>query len=298
MKTILFGTRKSRLAVAQTRIIIDAVQKLHPEYKLEMVPITTAGDTNLKSFAEAGDLNGVKGLFTGALEEALLDGRIDAAVHSLKDLPLTCDERLTVIPCCVRGDHRDVLVLPRGSENNDALAWRNKIGSSSARRRIQILGLYSDAQTVPVRGNVDTRLEKLDRREYSALILAAAGLKRLDRQDRISRYFSADEITPAPGQGILACQIRADEKPDWLDAIFNPDTEDCATAERIFSAEIGGGCAAPVGAFAEIHENEMLLTGFFALDAEHFVRERISGARNQARELAQKLTEKILRETK
>ncbi len=297
MKTILFGSRRSRLAVAQTRIVMDAVQKLHPEYKLEMVLITTAGDTNLKSFAEAGDPNGVKGLFTGALEEALLDGRIDAAVHSLKDLPLSSDERLTVIPCCARGDHRDVLVLPQGTEN-DKIKWIRKIGSSSSRRRIQILKLYPDAQTVPVRGNVDTRLEKLDRCEYSALILAAAGLKRLGRIGRVSRYFSADEITPAPGQGILACQIRTREKPYWLDAILNPDTEDCATAERIFSARLGGGCATPVGAFAEIHGDEMKLTGFFALDSEHFVREHISGARTEARQLGEKLAEKILKEAK
>ncbi len=297
MKTILFGTRKSRLAVAQTRIVMDAVQKLHPEYELEMVPITTAGDTNLKTFAEANDSAGIKGLFTGALEEALLDGRIDAAVHSLKDLPLSGDERLTVIPCCARGDHRDVLVLPQGTEN-DEIEWTRKIGSSSARRRIQIVGLYPDAQTVPVRGNIDTRLEKLDSGEYSALILAAAGLKRLGCEDRVSRYFSAGEITPAPGQGILACQIRTGEKPDWLDAVLNPDTEDCATAERTFSAVLGGGCAAPVAAFAEIHGNEMRLTGFFALSPDHFWRENISGARTEARQLARKLAEKILKETK
>ncbi len=296
MKTILFGTRASRLALAQTRIVMDAVQKFHPEYKLEVVPITTAGDTNLKTFAPSTDPAGIKGLFTGALEEALLEGKIDAAVHSLKDLPVAANNLLTVIPCCVRGDYRDVLVLPMGTEKN--ARWEKKIGSSSARRRLQILKLCPDAQPLPVRGNVDTRLEKLDRGEYSALILAAAGLKRLGREDRISQYFSADQITPAPGQGILACQIRAGENPDWLDAIFNPDTADCALAERTFSASLGCGCASPVGAFAEIHGMELLLTGFFAPDAQYFVRKRISGARNQARELAQKLAEKILREAK
>ena len=296
MKTLRFGSRTSDLALAQTRLVMDAVGRAHPEYRLELVPIATRGDVDMKPFSEASDTFGIKGLFTRELEEALLDGSIDVAVHSLKDLPAVQDERLPLLACFRRGDPRDVLALPAGAEAmNGAL-----IGCSSARRRLQALDLFEGAEVRPVRGNVGTRLRKLDEGQFSALILAAAGLERLGLRARVSRYFSLDEIVPAPGQGILACQGRAgDKNEDWLDAIFDPDATECARAERACSAALGGGCAAPVGACARLHGGEMKLTGFFADESRGLkLRASLTGRREEARRLGEMLAEKILREAR
>ncbi len=300
MKTLRFGTRKSLLALAQTRIVMDAVKKAHPEYTLELVPLTTTGDVNMKPFSEASDKSGIKGLFTQELEEALLDGRIDVAVHSLKDMPAAQNPRLPLIACFHRDDPRDVLVLPDGADAEHFDPRGSVFGCSSARRRIQILKLFPDAEVRPVRGNVGTRLQKLDAGNFSALVLAAAGLNRLGLAGRIGRYFPVDEIVPAPGQAILACQGReGDEYDEWLGAIFDPDSMDCAIAERTFSACLGGGCASPVGACAEISGTEMKLTGFFAVERSDAGRRgSVAGPRTRARQLGEKLAEKILRETR
>lgn len=296
MKTLRFGSRKSTLALAQTAIIMDAVRKAHPDYNLELVPMTTSGDITMKPFAEVTDKFGIKGLFTQELENALLDGRIDVAVHSLKDVPAVQDPRLPLIAYYHRDDPRDVLVLP--SEKPATLPERPVIGCSSARRRLQVLDLYPNAEIQPVRGNVGTRLRKLDDGDFDALILAAAGLKRLDLAGRINRTFTVEEIIPAPGQGILACQGRAgDEYVDWLDAIDDPDAADCARAERTFSAALGGGCASPVGACARLHGTELSLIGFYA-DESGTVRRRAeaTGSRDHAQQIGEQLASTILRE--
>ena len=295
MKTLRFGSRKSALALAQTHMVMDAIAKAHPDYRLELVPMVTTGDINMKPFSEATDKFGIKGLFTQELEEALLDGRIDVAVHSLKDVPAVQDERLPLIAYFQREDPRDALVLPEG----DAKMQGKVIGCSSARRRLQLLDLFGNDEVIlPVRGNVNTRLRKLDERQFSALTLAAAGLKRLKLGSRIYRYFSTREIIPAPGQGILACQGRAGgEYAEWIESIHDPLSTDCATAERTFSITLGGGCASPVGAYAEISGNEMRLTGFFADESRGIkLRNSITGTREDARGLGERLAEKILKE--
>lgn len=295
MKKIRFGSRKSALALAQTRLIMEAVKKAHPEYTLELVPMITTGDVNMKPFSEASDKFGIKGLFTQELEEALLRGDIDIAVHSLKDVPAVQDPRLPLVAYYHRDDPRDAMALPSGCDSFDAAA-ETVIGCSSARRRLQVLELFKDIEVRPVRGNVGTRLKKLDDRQFSALILAAAGLKRLGMENRIARYFSIDEIIPAPGQGILACQGRAgDEYDEWLSAIADADTTDCAVAERTFSIALGGGCASPVGACARLYGNELKLSGFFADESKGFkCRDSIAGPRSQARELAEQLAKRVL----
>ena len=296
MKRLRFGSRKSALALAQTHMVMDAVKRAHPDYELELVPMVTTGDVNMKPFSDVTDKFGIKGLFTQELEEALLNGTIDVAVHSLKDVPAMQDERLPIIAYFRREDPRDALVLPEGDETIKGRV----IGCSSARRRIQLNEIFADFEILPVRGNVNTRLRKLDERQFSALTLAAAGLKRLGLDGRIYRYFSIEEVIPAPGQGILACQGRAGgEYDEWLDAIHDTLSTDCALAERTFSIALGGGCASPVGAYARVSGSEMALFGFFADEAKGIeTRASLTGERSQAQKLGEMLAEKILRETR
>ena len=290
-RVIRFGSRKSALAVAQTRILMDAVAAAHPELEVELVTMTTTGDVNMKPFSEASDKFGIKGLFTQELEEALKSGEIDVAVHSLKDVPMYANEELPIVAYSARGDARDALVLP---ENVDEIDENLPLGCSSARRRLQLAKLFPNMRVEPVRGNVNTRLRKLDEGQFSALVLAAAGLQRVGLGERISRYFSTDEMIPAPGQGILACQGRAGEGYEYLDAVRCDAAACCARAERGFSAELGGGCTAPVGAYAEIIGGELTLHGFYADEAEGIYREgRACGRPEDAEELARGLARRL-----
>ena len=290
-RVIRFGSRKSALAVAQTRILMDAVAAAHPELEVELVTMTTTGDVNMKPFSEASDKFGIKGLFTQELEEALKSGEIDVAVHSLKDVPMYANEELPIVAYSARGDARDALVLPEGAGEIDE---KLPLGCSSARRRIQLAKLFPKLRVEPVRGNVNTRLRKLDEGQFSALVLAAAGLQRVGLGERISRYFTADEMIPAPGQGILACQGRAGESYEYLDAVRCEAAACCARAERGFSAELGGGCTAPVGAYAEIIDGELTLHGFYADEAEGIYREgRACGRPENAEELARGLARRL-----
>lgn len=290
-RVIRFGSRKSALAVAQTRILMDAVAAAHPELEVELVTMTTTGDVNMKPFSEASDKFGIKGLFTQELEEALKSGEIDIAVHSLKDVPMYANEELPIVAYSARGDARDALVLPEGVGEIDE---NLPLGCSSARRRLQLAKLFPNMRVEPVRGNVNTRLRKLDEGQFSALVLAAAGLQRVGLGGRISRYFTTDEMIPAPGQGILACQGRAGESYDYLDAVRCEAAACCARAERGFSAELGGGCTAPVGAYAEIIGGELTLHGFYADEAEGIYREgRACGRPEDAEELARGLARRL-----
>lgn len=290
-RVIRFGSRKSALAVAQTRILMDAVAAAHPELEVELVTMTTTGDVNMKPFSEASDKFGIKGLFTQELEEALKSGEIDVAVHSLKDVPMYANEELPIVAYSARGDARDALVLPDGVKEIDE---NLPLGCSSARRRIQLAKLFPQLRVEPVRGNVNTRLRKLDEGQFSALVLAAVGLQRVGLGERISRYFTADEMIPAPGQGILACQGRAGESYEYLDAVRCEAAACCARAERGFSAELGGGCTAPVGAYAEIIDGELTLHGFYADEAEGIYRDgRACGRPEDAEELARGLARRL-----
>lgn len=290
-RVIRFGSRKSALAVAQTRILMDAVAAAHPELEVELVTMTTTGDVNMKPFSEASDKFGIKGLFTQELEEALKSEEIDIAVHSLKDVPMYANEELPIVAYSARGDARDAIVLPEGAGEIDETL---PLGCSSARRRLQLAKLFPQLRVEPVRGNVNTRLRKLDEGQFSALVLAAAGLQRVGLGERISRYFTTDEMIPAPGQGILACQGRAGESYEYLDAVRCEAAACCARAERGFSAELGGGCTAPVGAYAEIIDGELTLHGFYADEAEGIYREgRACGRPEDAEELARGLARRL-----
>ncbi len=289
-RVIRFGSRKSLLAVAQTNILINILKSSHPELDAELVTMETTGDRNMKPFSEASDKFGIKGLFTQELEEALRDGRIDIAVHSLKDMPMLCGGDLPIVAMAKRGDPEDALVIPRDCTE----APEGSIGCSSSRRRLQISKIFPNRSVEPVRGNVITRLRKLDEHGYAMLVLAAAGLKRIDLEGRIQRRLSVDEMVPAPGQGVLACQGREGEDYSYLDALRDSETEICANCERAFSAALGGGCTSPVGAYAELTGDKILLRGFYA-DEEKGIFEKgtMSGSVRDAREIAARLAEKL-----
>ena len=199
---IIIGSRESKLALLQSEMVRDYIKEKNPEMEVEILTMKTTGDIILDRTL---DKVGGKGLFVKELDKALMDGRSILSVHSLKDMPMEVPEELPLLAFSRREDPRDVLVLPEGVSELDK---SKPLGCSSLRRTLQLKKLYPDMEVKSIRGNLQTRLRKLDEGQYSALILAAAGLKRLGLESRINRYFTADEIIPAAGQGILAVQGR------------------------------------------------------------------------------------------
>ncbi len=255
MSVIRVGSRESRLAVIQAELVMDAIRRQDPAAELELVTMKTTGDRILDRTL---DRVGGKGLFVKELDTALLEGRVDLTVHSLKDLPMEPHPDLPVIAFPRRADPRDVLVLPAGVAELDL---SRPIGCASRRRKLQLERLFPGVEVLPVRGNVQTRLAKLDGGEYGALVLAAAGLERLGLSDRAARYFTPEEMLPAAGQGILAVQARAGETFPWTGALNDAAAEACARAERAFVRVLDGGCSSPVAAYARLSGEELLLAG-------------------------------------
>ena len=282
MRTIRIGTRGSLLALAQTKIISDAIKRTWPDVNIDIVKITTTGDKNMSPFSS--DPMGIKSMFTLELEHALMNREIDFAVHSLKDMPANINPALPIVAYSKRADPRDALVL---TQNSTSLG---EFGSSSLRRRLQLERLYPDAKIIPIRGNITTRLKRLDDGEYSGLVLAVSGLERLGLSHRISRVFSPDEIMPAPGQGILACQGRADSNYDYLACVNDSESRDSALAERAFSRALNAGCNVPAGALAEIDGENITLKGLYA-GGGTLRRACLYGSRADAEILGQKLAE-------
>ena len=274
MKKLRAGSRESRLAVIQTELVMEAIRTQDPDCEIELVTMKTTGD---KILDRTLDKVGGKGLFVKELDAALLDGRVDFTVHSCKDLPMDLDPRLPLAGFSRRADPRDVLVLPEGVTELDP---EKPIGCASARRALQLKKLFPGQPIAPVRGNVITRLAKLDSGQYAALVLAAAGLKRLDLEGRITRYFSTDEMIPAAGQGILAVQVRSGEDTDYLAAFLDRDGTDCATAERAFVRRLDGGCSSPVAAFATVEGETLTLRGMDITSAGEPIFDTITGPRS------------------
>lgn len=291
MKKIRIGSRDSALAVAQTQLVIQEIKRIYPELLIELVTMKTTGDKILsKNLNEIGG----KGLFVKELDEALLSGRVDYTVHSLKDMPMEVNSELPVLAYLEREDPRDVLVLPQPlvKENSPVI----KVGSSSLRRKLQFKKLYPEAEFSLARGNIVTRLRKLDEGAYSSLILAAAGLKRIGLKNRISRYFSVEEMLPPAGQGILAVQGRKGEESFLLE-IDCPDSRDAATAERSFVSALNGGCSSPVAAYAQIHSHELKLSGLYYDEVSgKFSVSSAIGERENADRIGRYLAEKMKRE--
>ena len=260
------GSRESRLAVIQSRMVMEAIAKAEPAAELELVTMKTTGD---KILDKTLDKIGGKGLFVRELDQALREERVDFTVHSLKDMPMEVPEDLPLAAFSSREDPRDVLVLPEGTTEID----RSKpIGCSSRRRQLQLKKLFPDMAIEPVRGNVQTRLAKLEAGQFSALVLAAAGLKRLGLEERISRYFSVEEILPAAGQGILVVQTRKGMDTDCLRLVQDKESACCARAERAFVRALNGGCSSPVAAHAVVEGALLTLTGFYVSADERIQR--------------------------
>ena len=260
------GSRESRLAVIQSRMVMEKIAKAEPAAELELVTMKTTGD---KILDKTLDKIGGKGLFVRELDQALREEKVDFTVHSLKDIPMEVPEDLPLAAFSSREDPRDVLVLPEGTTEID----RSKpIGCSSRRRQLQLKKLFPDMAIEPVRGNVQTRLAKLEAGQFSALVLAAAGLKRLGLEERISRYFSVEEILPAAGQGILVVQTRKGMDTDCLRLVQDKESACCARAERAFVRALNGGCSSPVAAHAVVERTLLTLTGFYVSADERIQR--------------------------
>ena len=274
---IKVGSRDSKLAVVQAEEVCRALGDC------ELITMKTLGDMILDKTL---DQVGGKGLFVKELDRALADRRVDLTVHSLKDVPMEQPAGLPLVAYTKREDARDALVLPQSGKWDKS----KPIGCSSARRRVQLAALFPETPVKPVRGNVLTRLDKLDRGEYGALVLAAAGLHRLGLENRISRYFSPEELIPAAGQAILAVQGRAGELTEAVKRLDDADARDCALAERAFVRTLGGGCFAPVAAYAEIQGDNMQLTGLYVTEDEsRSARGAVTGRRSEAETLGRTL---------
>ena len=281
---IKIGSRESKLAVIQSRMVMDAIARTVPEAELELVTMKTTGDRILDKTL---DQIGGKGLFVKELDQALRDGRADFTVHSLKDMPMEVPEDLPLAAFSKRADPRDALVLPEGVTELDP---SKPIGCSSRRRQLQMKELFPNMDIRPVRGNVQTRLKKLRDGEFSALVLAAAGLKRLGLEGRISRYFEPEEMLPAAGQGILAVQTRQGVDTACLAAVHDPDAACCALAERAFVRALDGGCSSPVAAYAVVEGETLTLTGLYVSPDETVVRKgSLSGPKAEAETLGETL---------
>ena len=286
---LIAGTRRSSLALAQTRQVVAKLRSLHPELALEIRPVVTEGDRQMGSLREAG-----RGAFTGSLESALNDGSIDFAVHSLKDLPVKAPEGLMLAAVLDRISARDVVMTPSGSSLVD-LGTDCRIGTSSQRRTAQLLAWRPNAQIVPIRGNVDTRVRRMERGEVDALILAEAGLVRLGLSDKRCVPVDLDLMVPAPGQGALAVECRRDDSTvyELIQPLDGPSARRETTAERTFLQALGGSCAWPIGALATWSEPSLTMTAVVhSRDGSQSV--RVHGKGKRAQELGQRLAEEAL----
>lgn len=289
-KIIKIGTRESRLALVQSEMVKTYIEKHHPDTMVELVPMKTTGD---KILDRTLDKVGGKGLFVKELDRALREKRSDISVHSLKDVPMEAPEDLPLLGFSCREDARDVLVMPEGETQ---LKETLPIGCSSRRRILQMKKMYPHMTFASARGNVQTRLRKLDEGNYSALILAAAGLKRLGLEHRISRYFSVDEMIPAAGQGILCVQGRVSESYDQLQGYFDWNAEICASAERSFVRTCEGGCSSPIAAHAVSENGILTLRGLYCPDdGEDYVTGSLSGKPEQAAGMGEQLAEQLMK---
>lgn len=275
-KTITIATRQSRLALWQAYHVKDRLQACYPELEVHLLEMTTRGDQILdRTLSKVGG----KGLFVKELETALLDGRADLAVHSLKDVSTSLDADFELAAILPREDDRDALVSPHYQSLADLPAGAI-VGTSSLRREAQIRAKYPHLEVKPLRGNLDTRLRKLDEGQYAAIILAAAGLKRLGLSDRIRAILSYDESLPAVGQGALGIEILAkrEDMRDLLMPLISQETTLCTLAEREVSRLLGGSCQVPLAAHAQINQGVITLRALVAMpDGRRLIQTEASG---------------------
>jgi len=280
-RCIRVGSRDSALAVIQAQLVIDAVKKTNPAFDFEIITVKATGVSG-------------KGMFTKELEQALANGSIDIAVHSYKDMPCEETAGLPVVALSEREAPFDVLVLPKATA---VLENSKPVGSSSLRRAVQFSRLHEGFEIKAVRGNIPTRLSKLDSGEYSALILAQAGLNRLSLQNRVSRVFTVDEMIPAASQGIIAVQGRQGEDYSFLGSFHNHVSEIASKAERQFLKTFGGNCSSPIAVYGQIHGNELFLAGMSVNAAGNVETGKISGSIDKPEILGETLAIRLKNKT-
>ncbi len=293
VRELVIGTRGSRLAVWQAEWVQARVRESEPGLSVSLKPINTTGDKMLDTpLATIGG----KGLFVKEIEDALLRGEIDLAVHSMKDVPTRLPEGLEILSIPEREDPRDVLISRNGAML-DQLAAGSHVGTSSLRRQAQLLHVRSDLAMHMLRGNLDSRLRKLEAGECDAMILAAAGLHRLGWADRITEYLSPDVCLPAIGQGALALEGRADDAfvRELAGRLEHRPTRMAVTAERALLERLEGGCQTPIAAYATIEQDRLSMSALVAsVDGRRLIRETIHGAASEAQMLGVQLAERVL----
>ncbi|MEO8457505.1 MAG: hydroxymethylbilane synthase [Chloroflexota bacterium] len=299
-RTFVVGTRGSRLALVQTELALDALRKATSGANFETRAIQTSGDKSTQSLSEIGG----RGVFVIEIERALLAGEIDIAVHSLKDLPSEETPGLTIAGVLPREDPRDAL-FSRNGETLAQLPTGSTVATGSPRRAVQVLAARPDLIVSDIRGNVDTRMRKVEEGQYDAVVLAAAGLKRLGWLERASEIFDAEAMVPAVGQGALAVQTRSDDA-ETLALVGAADdwaTRAAVTAERAFERKLGGGCAAAIGAHGTIagkgklevgDRSPLLLRGFVGQAGGRILRAEMEGVAAEAEMLGVRLAEYMI----
>lgn len=290
---MLVGTRGSPLALAQTNQVIDSLRKYTPTIRYEVVPIRTRGD-------ETQDLGTIpsegKSIYTKEIEEALIERQIDIAIHSMKDLTTDLPTGLVIGAVPERADPRDILISGN-EEKFDRLQPRARIGTGSPRRKAQLLAARADLEILDIRGNVETRLRKLEKGDYDALVLAAAGLIRLGLERRITEYLATETMLPAVGQGALAIHRREDdhEMRQLLSNIDDGPTRRAVEAERAFARRLGADCRTPVAAYARAESGKLVIEGMVAAESgKVLVRSRIVSDTPDAEKVGEELAQDLL----
>lgn len=292
---IRVGTRGSNLALIQTNWAIDRLKEKFPEVEFEVKIIKTKGDKILHlSLDKIGD----KGLFVKEIESQLLEGEIDLAVHSMKDMPAEVVDGLKFAAVPKREDPRDVIILREGLNSFDELPIGATIGTGSKRRKYQLLRKRPDLNIVPIRGNIETRISKIKSENLDGIVLAASGVLRADLEEKITEYLPVDLMIPAPAQGALALEIRENDEvlEKMIDAIKDEISQIQTDAERSYLAGIDGSCHIPMGAYCEVDGDKLSLTGIFGdEDGEKITIASLDGDRDNPKELGSRLAELVLK---
>lgn len=296
---VVVGARGSKLSVTQTNSVINLIKKAYPDIDIELKTITTKGD--ILREASLYKIGG-KGVFVKEIEKELLNGDIDIAVHSMKDMPGVLPKGLKLSYVPKREDYRDVLVLRKGLKSLDELPVGAKIGTGSKRRKYQLLKYREDLNIVHIRGNIETRIKKIETENLDGVVLAAAGIKRLGLNKELHNrliYLDKEIVLPSPCQGILAIEIREkDEKiEELLKPISHEETEIQGKVERAFLKGVGGSCKVPVGAYCQIDDDKLTLEGFLGTEnGEKLIYRTLEGSKDSLEDLGYNLAKIMIRE--
>ena len=293
---LVVGTRGSNLALVQTNWVVDQLKKENPGVEFEVKIIKTKGDL-IKDLPL--DKIGDKGLFVKEIEKSLLDGEIDMAVHSMKDMPSYLPEGLKFAHSPRREDPRDALIFREGYKTLEDLPQGAKIGTGSKRRKYQLLKHRPDLEIVPIRGNIETRIKKIETENLDGVVLAASGLRRAGLEEKIDYYIPTDIMLPAPAQGILALEIREDDKETEkiIDSIKDNITKVQIDAERGFLIGVNGSCHIPMGAYCEVDGEKITLTGLYGDgDGKKIVVQSKEGTLADAQKIGYELAKSVLKE--